>query len=149
MLVLIALMGLADVMWIASQGIQLEGLKHYGYNDIETRISSGVTVMIASICFSLSHWVFCFKYYTSSRRLTLLLNHQSPKTDDSKLHIINIVFLVLNTLIPALYAWSFTDQTKDNGDASLVLFYAASSSNLALQLVSLFVLSLALYSIKF
>lgn len=83
MLLLIALMGLADVMWITSQGIQLAGLKSYDYKDLATRISSGVTVMIASICFSLSHWVFCFKYYTSSRRLTLLLNHQSPKTDDS------------------------------------------------------------------
>ncbi len=105
--------------------------------------------MMASCLFSLSHWVFCFKYYTAARRLTLLLNNENPKKDDLKLNIVNIIFTALNILIPALYAWSYTVQAKPNQSTVFVWFYVSSTINLFLQFVSLAILSMALYNIKY
>ncbi len=148
MLILLALMAFADLFWIVSQKIQLTMLKNHS-NSVDYRVSSGVTLMMASCLFSLSHWVFCFKYYTAARRLTLLLNNENPKKDDLKLNIVNIIFTALNILIPALYAWSYTVQAKPNQSTVFVWFYVSSTINLFLQFVSLAILSMALYNIKY
>lgn len=63
-IVLITLMMAADVTWIASQWLQLASLRHTDIDTESYRVASGFTLMIACVCFSLSHWMFSFKYWS-------------------------------------------------------------------------------------
>ena len=139
---LITLMLVADISWLISQLITLKSLYLSNDDSINILVSSGIALMIAFVCFSLSHWVFCFKYWSCAQRLTLLLNHKNSKQDDAKILRINIVMCLLNVIIPGVYAWYYTIVLEDK---SSNFFYVISTMNLLLQLASLYFLSSALY----
>lgn len=107
--------------------------------------------MFACICFSLSHWIFSFKYWSCAQRLTLLLNGKNPSSQDTKITAINITMSSLNILLPSLYAWTYTIEVADDDHQKkiLLIYYTSTSLNLMLQVTSLVFLSSALWQIKF
>lgn len=141
-IILITLMLFADLAWLISQFITLKSLYDSRYATIDIQIGSGIALMIAFVCFSLSHWVFCFKYWSCAQRLTLLLNNQNSKQDDVKILRTNIIMSLLNVIIPGLYAWYYTFILEKTNNT---FFYIISTMNLLLQLASLYFLSSALY----
>lgn len=109
-------------------------------------------LMISSICFSLSHWVFSFKYWACAQRLSLLLKGHKPNEMDGRINIINYIVITLNIIFPAFYAWTYTiniTEDIDNTKNIKGIFYFATSLNLILQLLSLVFLSVALWQIKY
>lgn len=56
---------------------------------------------ISDMCFCISHWMFAFEYYCSSRYMPYLLSQSLPEASMVKCdEIIYIVVFVLNTLAP-------------------------------------------------
>ena len=103
--------------------------------------------MIAFVCFSLSHWIFAFKYWVCAQRLVLLLQGENPKKSEACFTKINIAVCTVNVIVQVVWAWLYTYQpaTYTGDNTMLNLFLAFTSLNLVLQLVSLYFLSAALY----
>jgi hypothetical protein len=65
-IVLILLMIIANISWILSQVFQFQALKNgTQVTEIDT-LATGISLGIACCCFSLSHWIFSFKYWKCS-----------------------------------------------------------------------------------
>lgn len=107
--------------------------------------------MIAFVCFSLSHWIFSFKYWVCAQRLVLLLHGENPKKSEACFDRINFAVCTVNIVVQVVWAWLYTYQPDQytGDDTMLNLFLAFTSLNLLLQLVSLYFLSVALYQIKY
>lgn len=76
-------------------------------------MTEGITLSISFSSFSFSHWIFCFKYWVSAQRLKLLLNGESPKKRDPEFLCFNALISILNIVIPAMYAWSYTNMVDE------------------------------------
>lgn len=100
-LVLILLMCSADLFWILSQTVRLVQLQEEDYvtGNADDNIWEGFSLMIAFICFSLSHWIFSFKYWVCAQRLVLLLHNQNPKKRESCYTKINVAVCLANIVI--------------------------------------------------
>ena len=112
-IILITLMILANLSWLISQLYQLFALKSDDYYNREEVIVSGFFLMVACCCFSLSHWIFSFKYWKCSQRLTLLLSKQKPDKNDTQMNMINWVICILNVVFSVLYAWAYTLEVQN------------------------------------
>jgi hypothetical protein len=51
---------------------------------------------------------------------------------DTKIHQINVIMTVLNVIVPAVYAWTYSEQYTETGHSSKGLFYLFATLNLIL-----------------
>ena len=140
---------MADLAWLSSQGLQLFQIQHDLLKAPHYVIGYCCLLMLASICFSLSHWIFSFKYWACAQRLTLLLNGKKPTEMDKRMSIINFVICSLNVIFPAMYAWAYGRQIADSTNTLKPFYTISTALNLLLQLLSLLFLSVALLQIKY
>lgn len=138
----------ADLAWISNTAITLYALKQKEYDYKQTRIESGVTLMIASCFFSEAHFIFCFTYWECAQRVKLLLAGKNPRKKDEQMKNMFIILLIANILLPTAYSWTYTVSFAVNPSAVKIFFYLSLSFNFLLQLTSLFFLIVALWSIN-
>ena len=66
-------------------------------------------VFLRDMLFNLAHWFFCYKYWTISVQMESLIKSKLPSSAElTKFKIINIVFITLDTLLPFVYAYSYS-----------------------------------------
>ena len=148
LVLLISLLMMSSVFWswaqILSYHYQRSSSTSITDPDDSYRIQSGVLLILACVCFSMSHWIFSMKYWTCAKRLELLVSGQNPRKKDAFMFKLEVVLCVLNVIIPSMYGWT-SSEIDDTQTNTLKFYYVASFLNLVLTTASLFFLGGALY----
>ena len=110
---------------LAGEGIYINAAKtDFSYKKWEI---AKVFDALGYLLFSISHWMFAFKYYTMSRQSPYkIAKKEVPQRILKHDQITNWVFLTLNTLPPILYEVGFTGyliaNSNNHADLSNKLF---------------------------
>lgn len=150
LILLIVLLMLSSIFWCWDQILVYHRIKvdpSSSDPDNRFRISEGVLLILACICFSMSHWIFSMKYWTCAKRLELLIQGKNPRKKDEFMFKLEIVLCALNIIIPSMYGWTSSEISNTATD-TLTFYYCASALNLLLTTASLFFLGGALLQIK-